>query len=156
MPRSYKDVMLGPGGELRTPLSESGTLARVIEDLRIIQGDPRVVHTARLNRAIDLLTVLKEQAAHGYHRNYHRNPLMQVLSNPPLGLARKYGDLRGPIRVVGEISGEAHAILYRHAEDRKPYKHEFEHPTSLIAVERAGRKDVVITSPDGHPIWQDF
>jgi len=62
----------------------------------------------------------------------------------------------GPLKFLDLISDEAHAILYRHAEDGKPYRHDFERPTHLVAVERNGKKDVLITSADNAPIWQDF
>lgn len=143
------DLMLGPGGKAIVPLSEGAVLGDAINRLQ------RIVHRtgdAELRVVISQLDVLRRQVAEGYHRN----PMMMVLGNPPFTVARKYGDLRGPIRLVGEISGEAHAILYKHKDDRKLYEHEFGHPTALLAIERAGRHDVLITSPDGSPIWQDF
>jgi hypothetical protein len=153
------DMMLGPGGRITTPQSEGSVIASAISDLEralpnmVPRDQEGVRHAQRLvEKALRDLQALHAQVSSGYHRNPH----MMILSNPPLALARKYGDLHGPIRVVGEISGEAHAILYRHKDDRKPYEHAFEHPTSLLAITRAGHKDVLITSPDGSPIWQDF
>ena len=141
---SMTDVMLGPGGKLIVPQSESAVLGRIM----------RLVASGNAMAAIAALRALQDQVMHGYHRN---NPAQLVVyGNPPLLISRKYGDLRGPIRLSGAISGEVHAILYKHIEDGKPYRHDFEHPTSMLAVERAGRKDVLITSPEGDPIWQDF
>jgi len=86
----------------------------------------------------------------------HRNPTLAIFGNPPLRLGRKYRDIHGPVRLVGEISGEVDAILYRHANDGKHYRHDFEHSTSLLAIQRGEYRDVLITSPDGNAIWQDF
>lgn len=73
---------------------------------------------------------------------------MRYRGNPPHPIrGYKTGDI---------ISNEAHAILYRHAEDGKQYRHDFVNPTSLVALSRSGRHDVLITSPDGFPIWQEF
>ena len=86
-----------------------------------------------------------------------RNPPLIVLSNPPVRMHRFIKGVEGhEVDVEGIISTEAHAILYRHFEDGKPYRHDFEHPTTLMAVDINGRKCVVIESPDGNPIWQDF
>lgn len=152
-PDAFSDAMLGRGGKLRIPESESGVLDAIIPKLKRVAGERGVNEWAHreLWDVIHQLTALREQVAAGYHRN----PNMMILSNPPMRAVARYGAMHG-LKVVGEISGEAHAILYRHKDDRKPYEHEFEHPTSLLAVERAGRKDVLITSPDGSPIWQDF
>lgn len=150
-----RDTMIGPGGKLVVPESESKALAAAITKLMRVAGEQGVNQWAHREiwSVIHLLKELKEQVAHGYHRNPAQ---LVVYGNPPLTVSKKYGDLRGPIRLVGAISGEAHAILYRHSHDGKQYRHDFEHPTSLIAVERAGRRDVIITSPDGDPIWQNF
>ena len=84
-----------------------------------------------------------------------RNPPLILLSNPPMKYRGSQSG-HGPLKFLDLISDECHAILYRHIEDGKPYRHDFERPTQLVAVERNGKKDVLITSEDGAPIWQDF
>lgn len=100
-----------------------------------------------------MLGALRGQALQGIHRN----PPLIVLSNPPVRTHRFIKGVEGhEVDVEGIISTEAHAILYRHFEDGKPYRHDFEHPTTLMAVDINDRKCVVIESPEGNPIWQDF
>lgn len=144
------EVMLGPGGRVTVPQSESAVLLRAINRLRRVAGERGVNEWAHreLHEVVAELDALRAQAGAGYHRN----PLMQVISNPS---SHRYGALSG-MRLVGEISRKVHAVQYTHAEDRQPYEHKFEHPTSLLAVERSGKHDVLITSPDGRSIWQDF
>lgn len=136
--RHLKDV-LGEGGR------PSGHYALPME----------VVYNIR--DAIMLLEKLMQEAALDIraHGRRGRNPPLILLSNPPM----RYGGSRGghgPLKFLDLISDECHAILYRHIEDGKPYRHDFERPTQLVAVERNGKKDVLITSEDGAPIWQDF
>lgn len=144
-------------------LSESETLGRVVQDLRAAITDVRGGHAehalAALRRCIDTLMLLQRQA----QRGYHRNPGLVIYGNPPRGklqVARYMGKgsvgTRRGWEVEGVISEEVHAITYVHHDDGKPYKHDFVNPTTLLAITRGDRKDVLITSPDGFPIWQDF
>lgn len=129
-------TMVGDRGEVVEPRSESAELLRVY---RLLEG-------GNVERAKQLVMRLYEQVRQGYHRN----PSLVIFGNPP------GKTLRGPIEVCGPMSREAHAILYRHVEDNKAYRHDFENPTTLLAIERDGKREVLITSPDGEPIWQDF
>lgn len=128
---------------------------QVVDALAIVKGKPglHVVH----HHLVDALAYLYELQAkmEGIASPRKKNPPLILLSNPPM----RYGGSRGghgPLKFLDLISDECHAILYRHIEDGKPYRHDFERPTQLVAVERNGKKDVLITSEDGAPIWQDF
>lgn len=141
------------------PLSESSTLRRIstliAEAERMVDEGDRSDVFRYLAEAQELVQRLAQQAQMGYHAN----PAMVIYGNPPAQLTkagRFSRDIKGPMTLKGIISHEAHAILYRHVKDGKPYRHDFEHPTTLLAVERNGQNDVVITSPDGNPVWQDF
>jgi len=106
---------------------------------------------------MDAKSYLNELQAKVHSQGVHRrrNPPLILLSNPPM----RYKGSRsghGSLKFLDLISDEAHAILYRHIEDGKPYRHDFERPTQLVAIERNGKKDVLITSEDDSPIWQDF
>lgn len=116
------------------PESESLVIGRVI----------RMITHGRLEDAITELRNLQEQVAKGLHRN------------PPLGIRNHSRKRHYQSTIVGELSREAHAILYRHVEDGKQYRHDFENPTSLLTLFDGQRNDVLITSPVGWPIWQDF
>jgi hypothetical protein len=116
------------------PESESLVLGRVI----------RMLNRGAIAEAIDQLRNLQEQAAKGHHRN------------PPLTIHRHSRRRHYQSTIVGELSHEAHAILYRHVEDGRQYRHDFVNPTSLLTLFDGERNDVLITSPDGWPIWQDF
>lgn len=80
-------------------------------------------------------------------RAMHRNPPAITRA----GQKRNYQS-----QVVGTLSREVHAVLYRHIEDGKQYRHDFERPTSMLTLFDGERNDVLITSPDGSPVWQDF
>lgn len=87
----------------------------------------------------------------GYPR---RNPPLVVFANP--------GNRRTQVKSVcvnrvGFLSHEVHSVAYVHCDDGKPYQHDFERPTDLIACKTDdGRKVLVILNPDGEPVWEDF
>lgn len=116
------------------PESESLVIGRVV----------RLIQRGELVKAVDELRVLQERVMRGVHRN------------PPLAISRHGRKRHYQSEVVGELSREVHAILYRHIEDGRQYRHDFEHRTSLLTLFDGQRSDVLITSPDGFPIWQDF
>lgn len=115
MAMHYGDVMLGPGGEFRHPVSESDALTAAIQ--HITHGDYR--------DALNVLKALRSQVRHGYHRNP--------------------GGVYAPFRVAGVISHDVHSIAYTHAKDGKAYKHDFNRDTaSALAVERHGKREILI------------
>lgn len=117
------------------PESESLVIGRVI----------RLINRGALVEAVAELRELQERAAKGHHRN------------PPLTRGRRLlGHSNYTAHRAGLMSKEVHAILYRHIEDGEQYRHDFDHSTSLIALRHGDANDVLITSPDGFPIWQDF
>jgi hypothetical protein len=106
----------------------------------------------------ELVLKMDERSARRQDKSWSgrkRNPPLILLSNPPMPYKGSRSG-HGNLKFLDLISEECHAILYRHIEDGKPYRHDFERPTQLVAVERNGKKDVLITSEDNAPIWQDF
>lgn len=139
--RGDRDLYVHPGGKVRYARSETAELNRAIA--AVVAGETAT--------AVRLLKRLRDQSASGMHRN----PPLIVFGNPPLKVGAHPVRFEGG-KVVGQLSAEAHAILYRHIEDGKPYRHDFETPVDIFAIERAGHRDILLTSPDGEPIWGDF
>lgn len=124
MPRDDIHEMIGPGGHVRVPRSES----------RTIGGAIRLIANGQYREAIDLLRRLQSQVEQGYHRNPYK-----------------------PFRIVGEMGSEVHSVAYTHAEDGRNYKHDFQGENAqLLAIERHGKKDLLITSSRGVPLWDEF
>ena len=87
---------------------------------------------------------------------YRKNPQL-VIFNPPMRARRvmKTG------RVAGVMSDAVHKIYYTHLEDGKHYVHEFESPVQMIALDhgemgRQSGRDILLTSVEGLPLWEDF
>lgn len=85
-----------------------------------------------------------------------------IFGNPPIKVGRGIKGLTGqvmpPIQLVGLIGDSVHQLKYRHADDGKPYVHDFEDAaTGLWAATTArwGRM-LVIFNANGVPLWQDF
>jgi hypothetical protein len=124
MPHRSEHSMIGPGGHIRVPRSESAT----------IDGAIALISNGQYREAIDLLRRLRSQVSSGYHRNPYK-----------------------PFRVIGEMGSEVHSVAYTHSEDGKNYKHDFEGENAqLLAIERHGKKDLLITSRRGVPLWDEF
>jgi hypothetical protein len=88
---------------------------------------------------------------------YASNPALVIYGNPPIARARmRRYDPGAAIQIVEEVSVEVHYLGYKHRGDGKLYEHKFELPTSMLAVLRHDRHDVLLSSPDGNPIWQEF
>ena len=134
--------------------SESHELSELSTILKRVAGERGVNAWAHrtLWGVIHRLDALAGQAKRGVHRN----PPLVFNGNPPMRVQSGMGIQLAPLVDVGEISHEAHAILYRHLDDGKTYRHDFERPTWLLAVKRAGQHEVLIASPRGDPIWQEF
>lgn len=126
MSRQYGDVMLGPGGSFVHPVSESEALTGIIA--HITHGDYRT--------AMDIAKALREQVGEGYHKN---------------------PGVYEPFKIVGKMGDDVHSVAYRHVRDRKLYKHDFQRGSAeVLAVIRHGKHDLLITSPDGKPLWDEF
>jgi hypothetical protein len=87
---------------------------------------------------------------------YRSNPQL-VIFNPPMRARR----VMRTGRVAGMISENVHKLFYTHVEDGKAYVHEFETPVQMIALDagqmgRESGRDILLTSPDGLPLWEDF
>jgi hypothetical protein len=139
MPRANvgPDFMIGPGGVGKTPKSEAAELTRALdlcEELRNrLQDDNMMQAQSVLSRIEIILNRLRSQSAGGYHRN------------------------PGGFEIVGVMSTDVHSVAYRHAKDGKNYKHDFDRGTAhLIAVTRNGKKDLILTSMQGVPLWDEF
>jgi hypothetical protein len=86
---------------------------------------------------------------------YRRNPFLYVY-NPPLK-ALTWGDApKFRIEVVGIIASKLHDIRYEHAEDGKPYQHDFETDTTALAcVLPSGEHVVLLRGANGQNVWED-
>lgn len=141
MARSFgQHAMIGAGGVMRVPRSESAELDRVMALLKPLLGE----HTDEdanetLGEALEILERLRKQVSGGYHRN-------------PAGSV-----LRGPIEIAGILSHDLRSVAYRHAKDSKLYKHDFERNSAeVLALIRNGKRDLLLSSPDGIPLWDEF
>lgn len=122
-------AMVGAGGNVRVPRSESAEIDRALESLS--DGNVR--------RAKEILIRLRSQVEEGYHRNPSSSRMYE------------------PFRIVGVIGKDVHSVAYKHAKDGKPYKHDFERNSAeVLAVERHGKRELLITSPEGVPLWDEF
>jgi hypothetical protein len=135
--------MIGPGGVIQTPKSESKELSRAIallDDLRThLTHDNMMQAQSSLTRVETILYRLSQQVGAGYHRNPSR---------------RSPHFLAGT--AVGKIGTDVHEVKYTHAENGKPYKHDFAGEVEVYAIQRDGHKDLLFTHVRGLPLWQDF
>ncbi len=130
MPRG--EMMLGPGGTMRRPRSEGHVLERNIQILERMARETN--DNEELRNVIHDLKQLHSQV----HAGYHHNPY-------------------APFRVIGILGEDVHSVAYRHAEDGKLYKHDFKRGSAqVVAVERHGKRDLLITGVDGVPLWDEF
>lgn len=128
MPHRQREAMIGPGGHIRVPLSEAAELQKIYDILN------EVPNATGIRRAMALIIRLQSQVSAGYHRNPYT-----------------------PFRVVGVLGKAVHTIAYKHAKDHKLYKHDFNGENAeVLAVERHGKRELLITSPDGLPLWDEF
>jgi hypothetical protein len=144
-----KDEYVGLHGGTAYARSEGQVLRAVIAELSAMRGRGCC---RELGAIIGNLRALERQVGEGYHKN----PALVIYGNPPFPARLRQYDPSAPIQVVSEVSVEVHALAYKHARDGKLYQHDFEEPTSMLAVLRHGRHDVLLSSPDGNPIWQEF
>lgn len=124
--------MLGSGGTMRRPRSEGHVLERNIEVLQqMLRHQP---NNETLRNVVADLTQLHRQVSQGYHRNPYT-----------------------PFRVVGLMGDDVHSVAYHHAKERGLFKHDFQRGSAqLYAVDRHGKRDLLITSVEGVPLWDEF
>jgi hypothetical protein len=116
--------MLGAGGRIVLPVSETDALTSAIAD--ITHGNYR--------GAIDTLKLLRAQVGAGYHANPYKS-----------------------LEFVGTLSDDVHSVAYTHHHDGKDYRHNFQKGSaSLIAIVRHGKRDLILTSAEGVPLWDEF
>ena len=93
------------------------------------------------------------------HRGVHVNPPLVVFGNPPLRV-RWQGTSELRLKLTGLIGDQVDQIKYRHAEDGKPYVHDFErNGTGMWAALVEGWKPeyrVVVLLNHRYPLWKDF
>lgn len=135
-----KHTMIGPGGKIVEPKSESAVLDSAITRLMREAGSASSPSAHRdLWGVIHDLRALREQVAGGYHRN------------PRKGASFSAGE------VVGKIGDDVHDIRYTHAQDGKDYEHEFSSgQVEAWAVVRNGKREILLSHARGEPLWDDF
>ena len=134
-----KHTMLGPGGKIVEPRSESaviGFVLSLLEEAEKFQRDPKLLRH-HLADAKEELQKLQEQVGAGYHRNPRRG----VFSAG---------------NVVGKIGDDVHDVRYTHADDGENYEHEFSGEVEVWAVERNGKRELLLSHKRGLPLWDDF
>ncbi len=130
MARHGEHLMIGSGGVAKVPLSESAELGKAIYAIE---------HSGDLGRALSILKRLERQVEGGYHRNPSSSRLYE------------------PFKIIALLGREVDSIAYIHAEDGKPYKHDFKRGSAEVyAVERHSRKELLIASPSRVPLWDEF
>lgn len=129
------EAMLGRGGEIVHPASETATLTHIYGLLaEIIHGNRQSISAERAREALLLVEDLRRQVSQGYHRNPYK-----------------------PFRIIGEMGSCVHGVTYTHAEDGKDYRHSFKGDNAqLFAIERHSKKDLLISSSRGVPLWDEF
>jgi hypothetical protein len=117
-----EETMVGEGGQLVEPLSESGELTFAIELLNdaMARGLPAGArHDVAV--AVGTLRRLKEQVMHGYHRNPEPSQRggihIDIASHSPARISRRIGQLIREGRPDGH--GQAAAIAYSEARRRR-------------------------------------
>jgi hypothetical protein len=135
----HKHTMLGAGGKMKIPRSESSVLMRAVQRLSGIEQGVSGLERDVLREVIRDLEALEEQAAEGFHRNA-----------PPFGKGFQAG------QVIGQIGDDVNDIRYRHVTDRKWYEHQFNGDVLVFAVERNGKRDLLLTHKSGKSLWEEF
>lgn len=145
------------------PPAGRNDLLDVLADLQRVSGKapPAVRHLLtqaqeRIEDALDNWTSVR----------YGHNPSLVIFGNPPMR-ARLYGAgrrmvKRWVVKPFGVVSSNVYEVAYRHAEDGKDYKHDFETPVGLIAATlenvhgTESARIVVLRSIDDLDLWQEF
>lgn len=137
MSRHSDDLMIGPGGRGKIPKSESQELLHVIGLLDAVESVSGT-DQYRIQRAMEKLRDLARQVQAGYHRNPSESRL------------------HVPFRIVDVLGRAVHEIAYKH-KNGKLYKHDFDgSDAQVLAVIRNGKRELLISSTDGSPLWDEF
>ena len=129
------------------------------------EGDTQPTTADALTHFVALLLNEYGEAFKDFHRKYMRNPVRRhrrnpglvIYGNPPRQLEIAEKEIAGPFSLGGVISREVHLLAYQHAKDGQDYQHDFESETWMAGVvSKRGRRDVILFSPSGEPLWQDF
>lgn len=132
------ETMLGPGGVIRTPESESKQIRKILGLLlHVDYSNLDQDSINRIGKSVEMLQGLENQVSRGFH------------SNPP---SKKFfaGD------VVGQIGKDVHDVRYTHSFDGENYEHAFDDNVQVFAVMRNGRRDLLFTHKQGLPLWDEF
>lgn len=114
---------------------EIGSVLRILHKAKKAWGTGESF--ALIEEAQDRLRELQEQAMKGHHRNPRRGRFQAGT-------------------VVGKIGDDVHDIRYTHADDGENYEHQFNGEVEVYAVERAGKRDLLLTHVRGLPLWDEF
>lgn len=109
-------------------VSEHDVLTAIIQ--HITNGD--------LREAIECAKDLRRQVDRGIHTNPSSSRLYE------------------PFKIVGAIAEDVEAIQYQHAKNGKLYEHEFNGDVNILAIMRHGKKEMLIVSTRGLPLWDSF
>lgn len=139
----HAEEMLGPGGVLITPKSESRVLELAIDKLhRALEADELNVKETVARRLIASTVHGLEELLAQVAAGYHRNPKRGVFS---AGEAQY------------QMSDDVHEIFYTHRQDGEDYHHPFKrNEVEMWAIQRAGQRDLLLTHKAGKPLWDDF
>lgn len=130
-------------------------LEQAVHDLSKLarSSPPSIAHhvtqaVRHLNAALDNARAEERQYARVMPR-YRGNPELLIF-NPP-------AERRWHTRQGGVLSEEARELRYRHAENGKLYRHPFETDVTVRAiVGPEGAHDILLASPHGLHLWEDF
>lgn len=141
MPRRFgAHAMVGRGGVVRVPHSESADLTTALNSLMdALNADTRNDAETHTREAIRVLQQLRTQVSEGYHRNPSSSRVYE------------------PFKIVGTLGRQVESVKYIHEDDGKPYQHDFKGTSAeVLAVERHGKRELLIASPRGVPLWDEF
>ena len=82
-----------------------------------------------------------------------------VVFNPPVGLVPfRVKRILGPgNKFVGVVSVDVQDIGYRHVDDGKLYRHEFDEATDMFAVVGPdGGHCILLVGSKGQSLWEEF
>lgn len=54
------------------------------------------------------------------------------------------------------MSARVYEVRYRHRDDGQDYVHKFKPNVEMVAIERNGKHDILLTHRRGLSVWEDF